>query len=155
MIFNSNKIFFYRNNEIVRKFPYSKAKKDIKNILNYVRDNESDKKKLSMSIHFIDSEKMKELNNEHRNKNSSTDVLSFPHNEYDKNFFYIGDIFINENIIEEQSKEIDSDPLTEVKFLSMHGILHLVGYVHTKKQDEIIMIKKQKEIFSTLRIRND
>ena len=155
MIFTSNKIFFYRENEIVKKTTYSKSFKDIVSILKYINKQEKNRK-LSMSVHFVDSKRIKQLNKEHRNKNMSTDVLSFPHNEFDmKKFFYIGDVFINEDIIETQSKEINSDPLTEVKFLAMHGILHLIGYDHIEKKDEKKMLDKQKEIFKELGIRND
>ncbi len=155
MIINSSKIFFYRRDEIVKKIPFQKAKKDIKNILKYIGNEQNDQKKISMSIHFVDSKRIKQLNNDHRGKDSSTDVLSFPHNEYDGKRFYIGDVFINEDIIESQSIEIESDPETELKFLAMHGMLHLVGYDHIKKEDEKKMLKKQKEIFMKLGIRND
>lgn len=149
----SNIINWYRHGEDMGSVAeYSEAKKDISRILEYVA-KDINKKDLAMSIHICDSERIKELNKEHRNKDSSTDVLSFPHGEMDDDHLYIGDIFINEDIIESQANEINSDPVTEIKFLAMHGILHLVGYDHITKEEEEEMTSKQREIFVNLKIR--
>ncbi|BDU67801.1 MAG: hypothetical protein TYPL_4540 [Candidatus Tyloplasma litorale] len=151
-MFKNNVINFYKNEQILNKnFKYFSAIKDIKRILKYVsKDFENP---LEMSVYICDSKKMRKLNNEHRNIDKSTDVLSFPHNELDNKNLYIGDIFINEDILEEQSKEINSNPYIELKFLVMHGILHLIGYDHNNIAAERKMISKQQEIFKNLKIR--
>ncbi len=134
-------------------FKYKESLTDIQRILDYIsKDFEED---LSMSIHICNSDTIKELNKKYRYKDSSTDVLSFPHGELDEdgNLLYIGDIFINEDIIESQAEEINSDSITEVKFLSMHGMLHLIGYDHMNEEEEEEMTSKQREIFKTLEIR--
>ncbi len=151
----NNLINWYKHNDILveDEFKYKESINDIKRILDYI-SNDYDES-LSMSIHICDSERIKELNREHRGKDSSTDVLSFPHGELDEddNLLYIGDIFINEDIIESQAAEINSDPITELKFLAMHGMLHLVGYDHLNQEDEEEMTSKQREIFIKLNIR--
>ncbi len=147
-----NLINWYRGEDYLEEdFKFNEAKLDIQRILNYVAKDFAEE--LSMSIHICNSERIRELNVEHRDKDSSTDVLSFPHGELEEGKFYIGDIFINEDIIESQAEEINSDSLTELKFLSMHGILHLVGYDHIDKNDEEVMTAKQREIFINLNIR--
>ena len=156
MTFFLNKVFFYKKDgELTKTIPYGNAAKNIRKILNYISKNEQDHKKLSVGIHLTDSEFIKKLNNEHRQKNSSTDVLSFPHNENDGKYCYIGDIFINEDIISSQAEEIGSEPETEVTFLAMHGMLHLVGYDHITSEGEEAMTSKQRKIFRELGIRND
>lgn len=148
-----NKINFYRDEfKLNRKFPFYKSVKDIKRIVKYISNELNEK--IELSIYVCDSTKIKSLNNEHRNKNSSTDVLSFPHNEHEENYLYIGDIFVNEDILVSQAKEINSDPITEFTFLVMHGILHLIGYDHMSEKDEEKMTLKQREIFKNLKIRN-
>ncbi len=148
----NNIINWYRHGEeIDNEFKYSDGIDDINRILEYL-SNELDKS-LSVSIHICNSKRIKELNNEHRGKDSSTDVLSFPHNEIEEEHLYIGDIFINEDILESQAEEINSDPITELKFLAMHGMLHLIGYDHLNEEDEEKMISKQREIFINLKIR--
>ncbi len=147
-----NIINWYKGDDYLSDdFKFSEAKEDIQRILNYVA-NDFDES-LAMSIHICDSNRIKELNVEHRGKDSSTDVLSFPHGEMDDGHLYIGDIFINEDIIESQALEINSDPITEMKFLSMHGILHLIGYDHIEEDDEEEMTAMQREIFINLKIR--
>lgn len=149
---NKNTIYYYRHGEeIDSNFKYLEAREDIQRILDYATKDMDDM--VSMSIHICNSEHIKELNKEHREKDSSTDVLSFPHGEMDEGYLYIGDIFINEDILESQAKEINSDPLMETKFLAMHGILHLLGYDHIDEKLEEEMTSKQREIFRELKIR--
>ncbi len=145
---NKNKVNIYSN----KNFKYKKAIKDIKKIAKYI-SNELNYSPIEVSVWFVDSKRIKELNYEHRNKNSSTDVLSFPHNEVEEKRLYIGDVFINEELIDDQAKSINSDSLTEAKFLAMHGMLHLVGYDHLNEIDEEKMTAKQREIFINLKIR--
>ncbi len=144
---------YYKDEFITENFKYFKAKKDLNKMMNVIAKEVG--KKSEASVHFVSSNFIKELNKEHRDLNMSTDVLSFPHNEIEGKLLYLGDIFINMDIIESQSEQIGSDPLTEVKFLTMHGLLHLIGYDHLEVKDEKIMCKRQREIFTKLKIRND
>lgn len=144
---------YYRDEYIESEFKYFKALKDLKRIAKLISKEVN--KPIEVAVHFVDANRIKELNKEHRDLNMSTDVLSFPHNEMDEKHLFVGDIFINIDIIDEQSVSIDSDPLTEVKFLFMHGILHLIGYDHIEQDDEKAMCKRQREIFTKLKIRND
>ncbi len=148
----SNLIIWYRHDdEIDGNFKFLSAQEDIKRILDYISKDFDEP--LSMSIHICNSERIRELNLEHREKDSSTDVLSFPHGEMEEGYYYIGDIFINEDILESQAEEIGSDPITETKFLSMHGMLHLIGYDHMNEEEEEEMTSMQREIFKNLKIR--
>jgi len=151
-----NKVYFYINDEQTNKpNSYKKSCKDIKRILNFLASKEIKKNRVAVGVHITNSKHIQMLNKEHRNKDSTTDVLSFPHNEYDRKNYYIGDIFINADIIDSQAKEIGSDPITEMTFLTMHGMLHLIGYDHQNEFDEEEMTGKQRLIFKELGIRND
>lgn len=129
-----------------------KAKKDLYKIL--LEATKEKKEKCEVSLNIRNSREIKELNLKYRNLNKTTDVLSFPHNERDSKYLDLGDIFINGEILEEQAREINSDKYTEIKFLFMHGLLHLLGYDHQTEKDEKKMILKQKEIFKNTKIRN-
>lgn len=144
-------ILYHHEEELKDDFKYKDSLKDIQRILDYISKDFKDP--LSVAIHICDSDRIKELNNEHRGKDSSTDVLSFPHCELEEGQFYIGDIFINEDIIESQAEEINSNPITELTFLAMHGMLHLIGYDHMNPEEEEEMTSKQREIFINLKIR--
>ena len=106
-----------------------------------------------VSLNLIDSEAIREINNEYRNVDKATDVLSFPQMETFDGVTDMGDIFINKDILESQAEEIGSDPSTELKFLFMHGLLHLIGHDHINDDDYEVMRKKEKEYFSKAGIR--
>lgn len=149
-----NILNFYYNNEFAKKdFEYFVTFKDINKIFSLISKELNSR--IESSIYFVDSKTIKELNREHRNMDKVTDVLSFPHNELEGKRLYIGDIFINLDIIKKQANDIGSDPYTEIKFLSMHGFLHLIGYDHDNLEDEEKMCKRQRQIFTKLKIRND
>jgi probable rRNA maturation factor len=88
----------------------------------------------SATVAFISDRRMKELNQFFRGKNSTTDVLSFPHesdtfaDDEDKDF--LGDIVISAEQAERQAKENGLTLDNEIQQLILHGLLHLCGYDH-------------------------
>ena len=124
-------------------------KKKIKNPKIYIKKklvklnklNLFKKKSKNYSIFLTNNRKMKILNRKFRNRNKTTDVLSFPFNNkinYKKNM-YLGDIAISYEIINERSK--NSNFFIEFDKMWVHGYLHLLGHNHKKKKDFIKMKK--------------
>ena len=106
------------------------------------------KKSKNHTIFLTNNKKMRELNKKFRNKNKTTDVLSFPfHNKtnYNKNI-YLGDIAINYEIINKRSK--NSNFFIEFDKTWIHGYLHLLGHNHKKKKDFIKMKKLENLILN-------
>ena len=106
------------------------------------------KKSKNHTIFLTNNKKMRELNKKFRNKNKTTDVLSFPfHNKtnYNKNI-YLGDIAINYEIINKRSK--NSNFFLEFDKMWIHGYLHLLGHNHKKKKDFIKMKKLENLILN-------
>ena len=111
-------------------------------------------KKLSFTILLTSSNYMKKLNKKFRNKNKSTDVLSFPFYSYKdlkllkiKNI-YLGDIAISYEKI--HSKSTKNNFLLEFDKIWVHGLLHLFGYKHYKNKDYFKMNKIEKRIISLI-----
>lgn len=104
------------------------------------------------NIIFTTNEEIRDINKNYRNIDRVTDVISFAlldndlsnYNAYDE----LGDIFICIDRAIEQAKEYGHSIEREVGFLSIHGYLHLCGYDHMTKEDEIIMFKLQDEILA-------
>jgi probable rRNA maturation factor len=140
----------YKINYNVKKMP---EHNDLLKLLKLAAEDTKIEGKFEVSFNLVDSEEIKKINKEYRNVNKPTDVLSFPQMETFNKVTDMGDIFINKDIIESQAKEIGSDPSTEIKFLFMHGLLHLIGYDHVKEKDYSIMRKKEKEFFKKANIR--
>ena len=91
------------------------------------------------AIAFISDRRMKELNSFFRGKNSTTDVLSFPHepDEFDNDASNLGDIVIS---VEQAARQAEENGLTlenEIKQLILHGLLHLCGYDHETDNGEM------------------
>jgi probable rRNA maturation factor len=84
------------------------------------------------SVAFVSDRRMKELNGFFRGKDSTTDVLSFPHepDEFDSDQTNLGDIVISVEQAERQAKENKLTLENEIKQLILHGLLHLCGYDH-------------------------
>ena len=111
-------------------------------------------KKIIFTILLTNSKKMKKLNKKFRNRNKSTDVLSFPSFSL-KNLkllkvkkIYIGDIAVSYEIINLRSKK--SNFLQEFEKVLIHGLLHLIGYKHIKNRDFFKMNKMEKRILNLI-----
>ena len=106
------------------------------------------KKSKNHTIFLTNNKKMRELNKKFKNKNKTTDVLSFPfHNKinYKKNI-YLGEIAISYEIINKRSK--NSSFFLEFDKMWIHGYLHLLGHNHKKKRDFIKMKKLENLILN-------
>ena len=102
-----------------------------------------------VSLILVDLEEIHRMNKEYRGIDRPTDVISFEEDdEEDEN--YLGDIFICVEKVYEQAKSYGHSNEREFAFLLIHGILHLSGYDHIEKEDEVIMFAKQDEILNDL-----
>jgi len=111
-------------------------------------------KNITFTILLTSSINMKKLNKKFRNRNKSTDVLSFPF-WYSNNLkvigqkkFYIGDVAMSYEIINLRSKK--NNFLLEFDKVWVHGLLHLVGYNHVKKKDYFKMNKIEEKILDSI-----
>ena len=92
---------------------------------------------VEISLLLTDDENIQELNKTYRNKDKSTDVLSFPMEDK----FMLGDIVISIDTAQNQANEREIELEREVAFLYIHGLLHLLGYDHELGEEE------EKEMF--------
>ncbi len=107
-----------------------------------------------ISVTFVDNDEIKVLNRDFRNIDRSTDVLSFPLGEdgmYDENpetgAKLLGDIVISLETAEAQAQEYGHSFQREVAFLTVHSMLHLLGYDHVDGGMEAeIMREKEEEV---------
>jgi len=104
------------------------------------------------NIIIVDNKTIHELNKEYRGIDRPTDVISFAL-EDDSSFVkleyrVLGDIYISIEKVREQAKEYGHSFLRELSFLTVHGILHLLGFDHMNKEDEKVMFKLQELILS-------
>ena len=106
-------------------------------------------KKVSFSLLLSNNKNIKKLNKNFRNKNKSTDILSFPFNKkvkISKNM-YLGDIIISYNYIDKpKTQDLESFKHKAVKIF-IHGYLHLLGFNHLKNKDYFKMLREENFIY--------
>ena len=109
-------------------------------------------KKISLTILLSNNKKIKKLNKQFRNKNKSTDILSFPFHRKVKisKKTYIGDIIISYNFIDKPKSQ--KPKLFEEKLIKIfiHGFLHLLSFNHKKNKDYMKMLKEEKLIYQSI-----
>lgn len=96
-------------------------------------------------------DRIQTLNREFRNVDRVTDVLTFPAWEGEISLSadgYLGDIMICYERAKEQSVEYGHSLERELSFLTVHGVLHLLGYDHMTEDDERVMREKQTAILN-------
>lgn len=105
-----------------------------------------------VDVSFVDDEQIKKLNTEFRNIESSTDVLSFPlgeNGEYDENpatgAKLLGDVIISVEHAMRQAEEYGHSLQREIAFLTVHSMLHLLGYDHVGSRKESIVMREKEE----------
>lgn len=127
--------------------------------------NQTDK--LKAEIVFSDEDEIRRLNNATRGVDSVTDVLSYPTldgikgavlhredhlTELDGNYLFIGSIMLCEDRIAEQAQELGHSAERETTYLIVHGLMHLFGYDHLKRNDKKEMREMEKAALALLGI---
>lgn len=144
----------------------------IKDVIEYTLKEEKLFIDNEVSVIFIDNEEIRKINLEHRGIDKSTDVLSFPmlhypenkvfkdvyvNYEFDQSDLYdkrlvIGDVALSLEKAKQQSEEFGHSFIRECAYLTVHSILHLLGYDHMEQDPKDIMRKREEEILNNFKI---
>ncbi len=108
------------------------------------------------SITIVDNKRIREINREYRNKDSETDVISFAFEEADDYIYpdmrFLGEIYISIDKAKSQAEEYGHSLKRELCFLTVHGLLHLLGYDHIEEEDTVVMRALEEEILNEYNI---
>ena len=109
-------------------------------------------KKISLSLLLSNNKKIKILNKKFRNKNKSTDILSFPSSKKLKisKQTYLGDIIISFNFMNKPKLQTDKQFKEKIIKTFIHGFLHLLGFNHVKNKDYLKMYKEEEKIYKSV-----
>ena len=139
-------------------------------LLNAVCDSEKCPYEACINVYVTHSETVRVYNRDYRDKDDTTDVLSFPALDIrDGDFEYavehsdspfdpesgeliLGDIVINSDRVYSQAEEYGHSVLREFAFLCTHSLYHLCGYDHENEDEARIMEHKQEEVLKALNI---
>lgn len=121
--------------------------------------------RVNVSLNFVSEDEILNLNQQFRNIDKKTDVLSFPNlnkkydqklsefdgeRNFDDGLLFLGDIVICKKVAYAQAKEYGHSKKREVCFLALHGLLHLLGYDHIESDEEKIMNETAEKILASL-----
>ena len=110
-----------------------------------------------ISVTIVDNDYIHDINRTYRHKDAPTDVISFAflddNPERDAllrsgQMVVLGEIYISSDKANEQALAYGHSLERELKFLFVHGLLHLLGYDHMKEEDEKLMFRLQDEILA-------
>ena len=143
------------NDQTVEKLPRG-LRMLIRRCCNAVLVNEQFKGSAEISVTIVDDEKIHELNKKYRNVDRSTDVLSFPlgaEGKYDINndtgAQMLGDIVISIEHAKKQAELYGHSFAREIAFLTVHSMLHLLGYDHEAGGLELVRMREREEAVLT------
>ena len=123
-----------------------------------------------VELTIVGESRIRQVNNETRGIDRVTDVLSFPaidfHFPFKKqDYLYtmdpetgkimLGELMLCEKRAKEQAIEYGHSLDREIGFLVLHGLLHLLGFDHIKKEDEVVMMGHAEEILKGLNLTRD
>lgn len=144
----------------------------LKNVIEFALKEEEVEIPCEVSLLFVDNEEIRDINNETRNIDRETDVLSFPmldyehkkvfkemykgyefsQSDFDGEDLVLGDIVLSLEKALEQSEEFNHSFEREASYLVVHSVLHLLGYDHMEDEDKVIMRKREEELLGELNI---
>lgn len=133
----------------------------IQNVISEVLKFENFTQNVEISFSIVLNSEIREINNKFRGIDKVTDVLSFPLIDFgsfetlpDLNgTVFLGDIVLSIEKAISQADEYGHSIEREIAFLTVHSVLHLLGYDHLESNEEIIMFSKQEQILNNLNIK--
>ncbi len=152
-IYYSNEQSYYRKTFMLRRLVRRASRGALK--------HEGFGHAVELSVTFTDNEGIRHINREYRQRDSATDVLSFPMYDFkagdvpcDGERAELGDIVISVERAAEQARQYGHSLKREIAFLTVHSVLHLLGYDHElSEKEEKLMFAKQDEIMDALGIK--
>ena len=146
----------------------NRLEEELKRVIEFTLKEEEVEIPCEVSLLFVDNDEIREINNE-------TDVLSFPmldyedkkvfkemykgykfsQSDFDGNELVLGDIVLSLEKALEQSREFNHSFERESSYLVVHSVLHLLGYDHMEDEDKVVMRKREEEILNKLNITRD
>lgn len=135
----------------------------LKDLITFVLERLELPEHTSVSVSFVDNQRIHELNRDFRGIDKPTDVLSFEcdnvpfeDESVEENIEYeLGDVIIAVDVALAQTKEFGTTFEDEVSLLITHGLLHLNGYDHIDDDEAEQMEALEDELLAAWRTKRD
>lgn len=108
-----------------------------------------------LTIRITDEQESAMLNEKYRGKQGPTNILSFPmETSHDAKCPYLGDLVICAPLVAQEAQQQNKQVLHHWAHLTVHGVLHLLGYDHDQEEEAEIMEKMEINILQGLGFSN-
>jgi len=127
----------------------------VRKVLTFCYESMSLRESFELSVRLTDDEEIMNLNKTYRNKNSPTNVLSFCSQKYNYDkigFQVLGDLVISRDTAIKELKGTKKTLEQHISHLTVHGFLHLLGYIHEDDKEAETMEDLETEILKKLNI---
>jgi len=135
-----------------------KIEKPLNNKLNKVVSTILDQEKMSncvINLRLLNDKEMKKLNMQFRQKDKTTNVLSFPNDDISvKQTKNIGDIAISVEYVKAEAKKEGKTFDDHIIHMLAHGVYHILGYDHENNENAVIMENKEIQALKKINISN-
>ena len=112
---------------------------------------QQEEKQGDISVIFIGAKKIRDLNKKYRKQDKITDVLSFTRGPANSKFFLnhleLGEIMVCLIKVKKDAEEFKLDFEKELKWVIIHGILHILGYNHEKSERQAECMRQKEEYY--------
>ena len=143
--FNVDEPFWAKEMPLFRKNILKAAKETLNTAFNSKKNN------LELSFLLTSDSNIRLLNKNYRNKDRSTNVLAFPMNQ--NNFgedYIVGDVVISLQRILSESKKLKIEKYKYLSKITIHGVLHLLGFDHKSNKQHEEMNKIEQKVFKKI-----
>ena len=114
---------------------------------------ENNEQSVVLSIRLIDEKESAELNNQYRQKQGPTNILSFPYlSPFPEAGNFLGDLAICSTLVRKEALEQAKQLTDHWTHLLVHGVLHLKGFDHEEDDDALVMESMEQTILAKLGI---
>lgn len=118
---------------------------------NYLKAADS----VELTIRLVDITESARLNYKYRHKSGPTNVLSFPTERSSQtSTIYLGDLVICVPLVDKEATEQGKDIMAHWTHLTIHGVLHLLGYDHEEENEATFMESIEIELLASLGFKN-
>ncbi|WPX95953.1 rRNA maturation RNase YbeY [Candidatus Bandiella euplotis] len=132
--------------------------------VSYVLNDHNQKSFIEVSLLLANDEHLHDLNKQYRNKDETTNVLSFPftdastdelaHMAESGKQLFLGDVAISYERVAQESLQQEKPFIEYFTYILLHGVLHLLGYDHVKEDEAKLMEKTETKIMKSLGFNN-
>lgn len=129
-------------------FPISEYKEMVSRLLEILDEKESE-----LSILLTTDSEIRKLNKKYFNKDKPTNVISFSFIEDGTKLpiRVLGDIIISVETAQKEAEALGKNLMEHLLYLTIHGLLHILGYDHKEKREAKLMEKRTEELLRTIK----